>query len=157
MKRIVIEFPLYAAAILIAAASLHSCEILSPDPDSDGSGSVPERDFSCNEAKENAGAKKVWVGGFISGGDLSASKISFTPPFHSDTNIALSDSLYAFVKDSCISVQLPKGAIRDSLNLVRNPEKLWRYVLIKGDIVESYFGITGIKNASDYYFPDDGN
>ena len=49
-----------------------------------------------------------------------------------------------------MSVQLLKGDIRDALNLVDNPELLGRKVYMKGDIVESYYGIPGIKNITDF-------
>ena len=49
-----------------------------------------------------------------------------------------------------MSVQLPKGDVRDALNLVDNPSNLKRKVYIKGDIVDAYYGIPGIKNISDF-------
>ena len=53
-------------------------------------------------------------------------------------------------KSACLSVQLPAGELRDDLNLVDNPGLLGRKVCLKGDIVESYYGIPGIKNISEY-------
>jgi hypothetical protein len=50
----------------------------------------------------------------------------------------------------CLSVQLPSGELRDDLNLVDNPGLLGRKVCLKGDIVEAYYGIPGIKNISEY-------
>ena len=47
-------------------------------------------------------------------------------------------------------MQLPTGSIRDELNLVDHPELLGRKVSLKGDIVEAYYGIPGIKNITDY-------
>ena len=44
------------------------------------------------------------------------------------------------------------GRIRDALNLVENPGLLGRKVYLKGDIVESYYGIPGIQSISEYSF-----
>ena len=55
-------------------------------------------------------------------------------------------------KSSCLSVQLAKGDIRDELNLVDHPELLGKQVFLRGDIVESYYGIPGIQNISEYKF-----
>ena len=49
-----------------------------------------------------------------------------------------------------MSVQLAKGDIRDDLNLVDHPELLGRQVFLLGDIVESYYGIPGVQNISEY-------
>ncbi len=47
-------------------------------------------------------------------------------------------------------MQLPAGEIRERLSLAVNPGNLGRRVAVNGDIVESYFGITGIKNVTDF-------
>jgi hypothetical protein len=43
-------------------------------------------------------------------------------------------------------VQLPAGEVREALNLVDNPELLGRKIVVRGDIVDSYYGLTGLKN-----------
>jgi hypothetical protein len=53
-------------------------------------------------------------------------------------------------KDACLSVQLPSGSLRNALNLVDNPDLLGRKICLKGDIVEAYYGIPGIKNLTEY-------
>ena len=53
-------------------------------------------------------------------------------------------------RENCLSVQLAEGDARDELNLVDNPQMYGRQVLICGDIVESYYGMVGIKNISDF-------
>ena len=47
-------------------------------------------------------------------------------------------------------MQLSAGSVRDALNLVENPSLLGRKICIRGDIVEAYYGLTGIKNITDY-------
>ena len=101
-------------------------------------------------AKDCVGETDVWVGGYIVGGDLTSAKASFTPPFKSRSNILLGPRSSVTSRDNCLSVQLPEGDARDALNLVDNPELLGRQVLLCGDIVESYYGLVGIKNISDF-------
>lgn len=106
----------------------------------------------CNiqQAKAMVGSKGVWVRGYVVGGDLSSSKVSFEEPFSSRTNIAIASRASVTEKSSCMSVQLQKGDIRDALNLVDNPDILGREVFIRGDIVQAYYGIPGIQNITEY-------
>ncbi|MCQ2184626.1 MAG: DUF4493 domain-containing protein [Bacteroidales bacterium] len=103
-------------------------------------------------ARESAGEKKVWVYGYIVGGDLSsgANGLKTSGPFSAASNLAIAGKSSVTAKSSCISVQLTEGAAREALNLVSNPGNLGRKVFLKGDIVASYFGITGIKNVCDW-------
>ena len=101
-------------------------------------------------AKENIGETDVWVGGYIVGGDLTSAKAAFTPPFKSRSNILLGPRSSVTSRENCLSVQLAEGDARDELNLVDNPQMYGRQVLICGDIVESYYGMVGIKNISDF-------
>lgn len=116
------------------------------------SGSSISNAMTINQARNSAGSKGVWVCGYIVGGDLSSSAtgISFAPPFASQTHLAIGPRSTASAKSSCMSVQLPSGAIREALNLNAHPSELGRLLYIKGDIAESYFGIPGIKNPSEY-------
>ena len=105
------------------------------------------------QARSSAGAKDVWVCGYIVGGDLTSASASFDEPFSSRTNILLGPKSSTVDKDACLSVQLPAGELRDALNLVDNPQLLRRKVYICGDIVDAYFGIPGIKNITQYAMP----
>jgi hypothetical protein len=49
-----------------------------------------------------------------------------------------------------MSVQLPAGKVREALNLVDNPGLLGCKVTVRGDIVQSYYGLVGLKNITDY-------
>lgn len=108
--------------------------------------------MSVTEAKNSIGAKDVWVKGYIVGGDLTSASegISFKGPWNSATNIAIGPRSTASSKQSCMSVQLQAGPVRDALNLHDNPSNISRAVYIKGDIVSAYYGIPGIKNISEY-------
>ena len=117
---------------------------------SSGAGGSEEDAMTISMARECIGETEVWVGGYIVGGDLSSAKASFTPPFKSRSNILLGPRSSVTSRENCLSVQLPDGDARDDLNLVDNPQLLGRQVLLCGDIVESYYGMTGIKNISDF-------
>ena len=117
---------------------------------SSSSGTGNSKILTVNQALASVGEEGVWVNGYIVGGDLTSSSASFSKPFSSKTNILLGSRSSTSSKDACLSVQLPTGSIRDELNLVDHPELLGRKVSLKGDIVEAYYGIPGIKNITDY-------
>ena len=111
---------------------------------------VTEDVLTVAQARNSAGKKEVWVSGYIVGGNLTSASASFEPPFKSKTNILVGPRSSTVERDACVSVQLPEGKVRDALNLVDNPDMLRRKVMIKGDVVDSYFGLPGIKNTIDY-------
>ncbi len=111
--------------------------------------SVPDA-VSVSLARGMAGAKDVWVCGYIVGGDLSSKSCSFEGPFSSRTNLVLADVPTCADRDRCLSAQLAAGDIRNALNLVDNPSLLGRQVWLRGDVVESYYGIPGLQKLSDY-------
>ena len=115
-------------------------------------GSVKSRALLVSDLENMVGSEDVWVKGYIVGGDLSSSSAAYAPPFSSQTNFMVSDSPSASSRDGCASVELKSGTIRDNLNLVSHPEILGKVVYLKGNIVESYFGLVGIKSLSEYSF-----
>ena len=92
----------------------------------------------------------MWVCGYVVGGDLTSSGISFAAPFRTYTNLAIAASRSIRDRDECLSVSLPVGEVRDGLNLVENPDVLGKKVFLKGNIVASYFGLVGIKDVTEY-------
>lgn len=116
----------------------------------DGKGDGTYDALTVAEALSSVGEEDVWVCGHIVGGDLSSSSASFEKPFESRTNMLLGPRTSTKDKEACLSVQLSSGNFRNELNLVDNPELLGRKICIKGDIVESYYGIPGIKNITEY-------
>lgn len=117
---------------------------------SDTGGSDSGDALTISQAKDNIGAEDVWICAYIVGGDLTSASASFDPPFKSRTNILIGSRSTIADRTSGMSVQLAAGAIRDALNLVDNPNLLGSRIMIKGDIVESYFGLPGIKNVTEY-------
>ena len=114
------------------------------------SGSTAEHAMSIAQAKTSAGAKDVWVRGYIVGGDLTNTSGSFVGPFTADSNLILGPKTSTTNRSSCLAIQLPSGKIREELNLVDHPELLGKKVCLKGDIVDSYFGLVGLKSISEY-------
>ena len=102
------------------------------------------------QAMLSAGKEDVWVSGYIVGGDLTSASASFGQPFKSKTNILIGPKSTTSSRDACLSVQLPAGDIREALNLVDNPGLLKARVKLRGDIVEAYYGLVGIKNVSEF-------
>lgn len=115
-------------------------------------GGTKESAMGVAQARSSVGKSGVWICGYIVGGDLSSSSASFSAPFTARTNIAIASRSSVSDKTSCLSVQLQKGKIRDALNLVDNPDNIGKEVFLKGDIVESYYGIPGIQNITEYSF-----
>ena len=117
---------------------------------SEGKGKSPSDALTVSQALDSVGEEDVWVSGYIVGGDLTSVSASFEPPFSSVTNFLLGPRSSTSSRSSCIAVNLPSGDVRDELNLADNPSLLGRKVCLRGDIVESYYGMTGLKMVTDY-------
>lgn len=117
---------------------------------SSGKGGSSENAMTVALAISNGPQENVWVSGYVVGGDLTSASASFEEPFKSRTNILLGPKSSTSDRDACIAVQLPDGKVRDALNLVDNPDMLGRKVCLKGDLVEAYFGLTGLKSVDEY-------
>ena len=114
-------------------------------------GEAPEDAISVGQAAAHAGEKGIWLYAYIVGGDLtSAGKTVKTAGITKDTHLAVADRSSVTAKESCVAVELPKGALRDALNLVDHPELIGTRIYLKGNVTESYFGTTGLKGTSDY-------
>jgi hypothetical protein len=113
-------------------------------------GSSSEEALTVAQARTSAGVEDVWVSGYIVGGDLTSTSASFASPFESRTNILIGPKSTTSARSSCLSVQLAAGEAREMLNLVDNPLNLGRKVLLKGNIVEAYYGMPGMKNITDF-------
>ncbi len=91
-----------------------------------------------------------YVKGYIVGYAWSGAVTSYT--FTSDTctqntNLLIADSKTETDPTKCIAVQLPTGAIRDSLNLRDKKTYRQKQVTLYGSL-EAYFGKPGLKNTS---------
>ena len=116
-------------------------------------GNAPSDAISVADATAHAGENDLWIYGYIVGGDLTAAGKSVkTSEITKNTHIALAARSSITAKESCLAVELPKGEVRDALNLVDNPSLVGKRVYVKGDVVSAYFGTTGLKNTSEYSF-----
>ena len=121
----------------------------------DDPGSCPDAAISVGDAAAHAGEKDVWIYGYIVGGDLSASgKNVKTSGITKPSHLALAARSSVTEKAYCVAVELPTGSVREALNLVDHAELIGRQVFLKGNVVEKYFGTTGLKGTSDYKLRD---
>ena len=117
----------------------------------DDHGADLDKAYSVAQAADHIGEDDVWVFGYIVGGDLStAGNTVKTSKLTKSTHLAIAARSSVTAKASCVAVELPKGSIRDALNLVDHPDLIGSRVYLKGSIVASYFGTTGLKSVSDY-------
>ena len=117
----------------------------------DDSAAEIDNAYSVAQAHDHTGEDDVWVFGYIVGGDLSTAGTTVkTSKLTKATHLAIASRSTVTAKASCVAVELPKGAIRDALNLVDHPDLIGTRVYLKGSLVPSYFGTTGLKSVSDY-------
>lgn len=117
----------------------------------DDSGTGLDSAYSVAQAMDHIGEDEIWVFGYIVGGDLSSAGTTVkTSKFTKATHLAIAARSSVTTKASCIAVELPKGPVRDALNLVDHPDLVGTRVYLKGSLVTSYFGTTGLKAVSDY-------
>ena len=108
--------------------------------------------FSVTEviAKGFAPATKgVYIKAYIIGSAIGKdfTTLTFTTEGASGTNIGIAANATESNASNCIPVQLPKGAVRDGVNLSANPGNFKQEIILYGDI-DKYFGMVGIKNVT---------
>ena len=96
-------------------------------------------------ALNNTQSTAAWIEGYIVG-TMSDGKLT-TP--YVETMVALADTKDITEETALVPVQLPKGDIRDALNLKENAQNLGLKLAIKGSL-EAYFNMPGLKNPTDY-------
>ena len=111
-------------------------------------GSTKEKAISVNRLSEYVGLK-VWVSGYIVGGDLTQSAVKFDLPFTSKSNMAIATATATTDKSLCYSVSLPSGPIQTAFNLVDNPANFGKKVWVKGTISAKYLGLIGIETTTE--------
>lgn len=119
----------------------------------DGTDSDSAMDITA--AKQNVGEEDVWVYGYIVGCFKSSANMVTEADFPMASNMAISDRRGETDRSNCLSVELKSGSdLREEANLVDNPDNLGRKIFLKGTIVESYYGINGIKSISEFKWGD---
>jgi len=113
------------------------------------------------EDTQTAVATDVWLKGYIvgsmptGGSSTTLSGTNFSTEDAATTNMVVGPTPDCKDTNLCVSIQLPKGAIRDALNLSQHPENLGKAVTLKGDVMK-YCGGPGLKNTSDYTLDGEG-
>lgn len=103
------------------------------------------------DAAMHAGEEGVWIYGYIVGGDLtSAGKSVKSSGITSKTHLALAARSSVTDKASCVAVELPSGKVRDAINLADHPDLIGTRIYLKGNVVEKYYGTTGLKGTSEF-------
>lgn len=117
--------------------------------------------YTVKGAMLNQNGKLGWVKAYIvgyipSGADVSStiSDVVFGAEGAGETNMVVSVGPDDKNINNCLAVQLPSGAIRDSLNLKGHPQNLYQEVMLLGTM-EKYFGGSGIKNVQAYIMNGD--
>ncbi len=117
---------------------------------SQGDGQSKATAFSVAEAALHP-EESIWVWGYIVGGDLSSSAISYEGPFTKNSNLAIAASPACRTRSECMAVELASGSdIRTAVNLVENPQMLGSKIYIQGTVKDSYFGLTGLKSVKAF-------
>lgn len=148
------SFSLRAGALALCGLIfilLANCSLLNPDSEPEDDDEIPSLlAIGVSDALSRTGKSGVWVKGYVIGGDLSQKGMSLKAPFKAASNLVLAPSDTTTCRDSCLAVQIPTGALRESLSLVEHPDLIGTFLFIKGDIVETYFGIRGLKNTTAF-------
>lgn len=111
-------------------------------------GSTKEKALTLERIREYSGLK-VWLTGYIVGGDVSDDTLRFAAPFTKETYLAVAATSTERSRNKCYAVSLPLGAIRDSCSLVKFPANVGRKIWIKGTVKESYYGSPGVDPVTE--------
>lgn len=95
------------------------------------------------------GQQKVWVKGYIVGALNTSGNKYVEGENIVDTNLGLGATTNEPEASATVPVQLPKGNIRDALNVKDTPDNVGKELLVYGYILK-YMNKTGVKEVSDY-------
>ncbi|MDD4492141.1 MAG: DUF6359 domain-containing protein, partial [Bacteroidales bacterium] len=112
-------------------------------------GSTKDKAIPVQRLQEYIGLK-VWVTGFIVGGDLTTTAIKFDLPFNTKSNLAIASEPGIRERAGCYSVSLPSGTIQTTFNLVDNPANMGKKVWVKGTVNAKYLGLVGIESTTEF-------
>lgn len=109
-----------------------------------------EEPYNVAAALKKRGTKNAYVKGYIVGYIPGKAKndAKFTAEnCNSQTNILIADKADETNVNNCLPIQLPKGKIREGLNLKDHKDWHKKEVVLYGNI-DKYYGVTGIKEVS---------
>ncbi len=112
-------------------------------------GTASELAIRVEELPYFIGHKEVWVEGYVVG-VLTTGSLLYEPPFSVATNIAIASDPNVEERSLTAGIALTSGSVRESLNLVDNPEILGKKIKIKGNVVESYYSLIGVNTIKEF-------
>ncbi len=119
------------------------------NPSSDEEGDVLSvADIIGGTGQENIVFVDGYIVGYIKGNSLSGAVFGL-PSEEINTNFLLSDSPDETDIENIIPVELPRGEMRDELNLLDNPELLGCKIRIEA-YATTYFRVNGLKRLYSY-------
>ena len=167
MKAIKYLLGVCAVALLTVACNEATAPVTPPTPGGGGSdttfvGSGTKADpytvgdvISMNPQSTTAPTKtNVWMEGYIVGvydNDANPAVLDTEAPFANNVNIMLCETATGGTLKNTVCIQLPAGAIRDSLNLQTHESYVGLQVKVYGDVYK-YNTLPGIKNTSGFWW-----
>lgn len=143
----------YMGPVGVKETSAYSLDgYVPPVIETEGEGTEAKPYTIADVIKLNNNGAKAWVKGIMVGVmvyDEATKTSSFSAEAGTqNTNLVLAAADKDF-GTNYVAVQLPKGSIRDALNLVDNPSNKGKEVSVLGNLV-SYMGTHGVKETSDF-------
>lgn len=122
-----------------------------PDnPDKPSTGGTEASPYTVAQALALNNSGSGWVAGYIVGwADGNIASAQFNASAMTASNVLIADSASETDASKCIVVALPKGAIRNALNLMDNPSNLGKKVQITGTFA-AYLGGHGLTAPTAY-------
>ena len=171
-----------AMAPLLLAGAMGSCgeeaqppivmpEGIIPEEIGDGTWQKPLQCWQANKGTTVDGRTSNWVTGYIVGTvDTSVSStmkeesFAIGVPCSSNTNMVIAQYPYDpevwaeknYTWKDCVTVQLPSGNVRNSLNLVDNPGNFNKQVSLRGTTGSKYCGAYGVRSTADFNWGPEG-
>ena len=118
-----------------------------------------ETPYSAAQVLDGTATGTAWVSGYIVGwidGKSIEDGAKFDAASTIETNVLIAANPGETEISKCVPVQLPSGNIRSGVNLKSHPENFGKLLSIKASI-ELYFGVMGLKSATDYKLDGEGS
>lgn len=118
-----------------------------------------ESPYSTTQVLDGSATGTAWVSGYIVGwidGMSIFDGAKFDAAATIETNVLIAATPGETNVDNCIPVQLPSGSIRSEVNLKSHPENFGKILSINASI-EKYFGVMGLKSATEYKLDGEGS
>lgn len=110
--------------------------------------------YTVSQAIIHQGKTGVWVKGYIVGAfDKAISKFVTDSTGQVKTNVALAENAGENDVTHMLPVNFTTTTLKNSLNIVDNPDNIGRAVMIKGNLA-AYYSVPGLRETTDCRFFD---